>query len=757
MTTKRTTALRLAAVAAALAVAASQAAHSKTPEEVRAACRAEGRPCVGLVLSGGGARGFAHVGVIRVLEDLGVKVDVITGTSMGSMVGGAYAAGFTLKELEETVLEVDWSKMLAPRPQRDILPWRRKNDDYKSLSNSSVEIAVDGTLRLPQSFVPSEELELFLSRKTAPVSKVQDLSMLAIPFAAPATNLVTGRRVVMQKDCTLGQAMRASMSVPGAFAPAQYKGELLVDGGLLDNLPVELAREMGADVIIAVNVGTPLSSRDELGNVVGVMAQMVNLLTEQNVTASLAGLTERDILIRPDLTDYTSADLNKSREIMEAGEAAGRAAAGRLRGLAVKRDRWEAWNEARTKVFTEYRRGPKVISDVQVAQAPDAAVPADRIIERAGIRAGDRIGRRGLDEAARAVWADGYFDSVTYRLDPGHDGTATLVFEPKDKNADYSSVRLGGSVETDFDSTSTFNLLFAHTWHLLNTWGGEWRNEIQVGETQRFLSEFYQPLGRTLPIFVQPSLSYERATYDIYEGDDSVAQWRNSITDAKVLFGWEIARLGYAGISGGWMSASTKTVVGRDTPPWREKSAPYMGAELMLDTLDSVSFPTEGFRLSAEGKLTNHKIGFEKRSHHFTVNALVPWTVGRWTTTLEGEIGRATAAGSFRLGGASRMVGAQYGRWSGARLEYGSVTVARNVTDFVPMPVSVWVGVKAESGRTWNDGGNSVYFNSDGSRDWHRSGSVFIGVDSLFGPMFLTFGHTKDEGSGIYFRWGYRH
>ena len=252
----------------------STSSWAKTPSEVRAACRAEGRPCVGLVLSGGGARGFAHVGVIKVLEELGVKIDVIAGTSMGSMVGGAYAAGFTAKALEDTVLEV-------------------------------IEISNDGTPRFPDAFVPSEELDLFLARKTASSAMVEDLSMLPIPFAAPATNLVTGKRVVMQKDCTLSQAMRASMSVPGAFSPAKRGDDLLVDGGLVDNLPVELTREMGADIVIAVNVGTPLSGREQLNDVVGVMSQMVNLLTEQNVTASLASLSDRDILIRPELKDYT--------------------------------------------------------------------------------------------------------------------------------------------------------------------------------------------------------------------------------------------------------------------------------------------------------------------------------------------------------------------------------------------------------------------------------------------------------------------
>lgn len=742
-----------AALAAALALASFQSA-ARTPEEVRAACRAEGRPCVGLVLSGGGARGFAHVGVIKVLEELGIRVDVVTGTSMGSMVGGAYAAGFTSEELERTVLEVDWDKMLAGRAEREMLSWRRKADDYKGLPSGGVEISREGTPRLPESFVPSEELELFLARKTEPVAKIHNLSDLPIPFAAPATNLVTGKRVIMQEDCTLSEAMRASMSVPGAFAPSKYHGELLVDGGLIDNLPVSLARSMGADIIIAVNVGTPLSGRDELTNVVGVMAQMVNLLTEQNVMASLSELTDKDILIKPDLSAFTSADLKKSKEIIAAGEAAGREAAERLRALASDKAQWTAWNEARTKDFLSFDRSPKIITSVTVAQGKNPAVPEQRILDRADVRVGRRADREQLDNAARAVWADGWFDNVVYRLEPGPDGMAGLVIEPEEKGSGYASLRIGGSLETDFDSISTFSLVFAHTWHLLNEWGGEWRNEIQLGDQQRVLSEFYQPLGTALPLFVMPRASFDRSSYDVYDGDDAVATWRNTMVDAGVLFGWEWQRLGYAGISGGWLSARTNSEIGRDDPPWRSLSAPYFGGELTIDTLDNVSFPTSGMRFKATGKITDRDLGNQGGSHLYSVSALVPWSVGRWTAVTEAEVSRSTIAGAFKLGGAGRMAGVPYGRWSGSRLEYARFTLSRNISDFVPLNAPVWLSGTGEIGRAWNTGPNSL--SDEDPREWHSSVSAAIGIDSIVGPVFLSIGRTMDEGTGVYFRWGNR-
>ena len=373
---------------------------AKTADEVRARCRAEHRPCVGLVLSGGGARGFAHTGVLDVIEELGIKIDVVTGTSMGSMIGGAYAAGYSAAAIRDIVLRVDqvgvdWDRMMAPRADREELPWRLKVDDYKNLAVSGIEFGKDGRVKLPDSVIPSEELDLFLNDKTGPANYVNDLTELAIPFGAIATDLVSGERVVLQKDVSLGMAMRASMSLPGVFAPVVIHDRMLVDGGLLDNLPVSLAREMGADVIIAVNVGTPLLKREELGNVVTVMAQMVNLLTEQNVRQSLADLGPEDILITPDLDDFTSADLKKSDKIITRGY--------RLERLAAPdRAQWLAGDATRKgAIMPHTRRDIHEISTVKV-EGLKVANP-EAILNELDIDTSRPVSNAEIDAASRRV------------------------------------------------------------------------------------------------------------------------------------------------------------------------------------------------------------------------------------------------------------------------------------------------------------------------------------------------------------------
>lgn len=744
-------------ICSALALSALEAAAA-TPDEVRAVCRREHRPCVGLVLSGGGARGFAHVGVLETLQKLGVKIDVVTGTSMGSMVGGAFAAGFSVEQLRETVLGVDWDKMLAPRPDRVILPFRRKLDDYKSLPSSGLEISRDGIPTLPESFVPSEELELFLNDKTGTVAMVNDLSRLSIPFAAPATDLVKGERVVMQKDCTLGQAMRASMSVPGAFAPVPYKGHLLVDGGLMDNLPVALARSMGADVVIAVNVGTPLGGREGLGSVVGVMGQMVNILTEQNVRESLKLLTDRDILITPDLRDLSSTDLKKSEQIIERGRLAAEAAAEKLKRYARSHAEWTAWNEARELPFANVDASKHHrLAGIRVAQSRRASVAPERILESADIDVREPQTNQTLDDAARRIWADGNFSSVTYRFDPGPNGTELLVIEPKEKRAGYSSLRFGGSVQTNFSDDSTYNLLFAHSWHLLNTWGAEWRNEVQIGEDQRLRSEFYQPLGPGSFWFLQPSVEYLREPYDVYANDEREARRRNDTLELDLMLGMELKRWGYAGVSVGWLKQDTNREIGAaDDAEERSFSAPYVGASLLWDTLDNINFPTKGLRVSFTGKYSEHEAGDAGAQHSYQLEALVPYSIGPWTFVANGEIGRSTMTNAFSLGGAQRLSGSPYGRWTGSRLEYGRVLLARDVSaqfkSLLKQPV--WLGASLEAGRAWNPSDPASWESSE--NDWKRAASIYIGVDSIVGPLYLSYGRTFGEDDAVYFLWGRR-
>ena len=290
---------------------------------------AEARPKVCLVLSGGGARGAAHVGVIKVLQELQVPIDCVAGTSMGSIVGGAYATGLTTAEMEKTLGEISTRTLLEEKPPRQDQVIRRKLDDLEQLF--PVEAGLDERgLSLQKGALSGIGLEAVL-RRLATRPGYLDFDQLPIPYRAVATDLVTGQAVVFSEG-ELASVMRASMSVPGAIAPAEIGGKLLVDGGLTNNLPVDVARAMGAEIVIAVNLGTPLASRESIQSVLGVTAQMVNILTEQNVRASLASLKPTDILIEPQLGGFSAGAFDDMAKTVPIGEAAARAVADAARG-----------------------------------------------------------------------------------------------------------------------------------------------------------------------------------------------------------------------------------------------------------------------------------------------------------------------------------------------------------------------------------------------------------------------------------------
>lgn len=741
-----------ALLAGILCVSVVGSVFAKTPEDVRAQCRAEGRPCVGLVLSGGGARGFAHAGVLRVLEELGVKVDVVTGTSMGSMVGGAYAAGYTAAQIEDIITGVDWDKMMAPRAERAELPWRLKKDDYLNLPNNAITLTKDGRVELPESVIPSQELEIFLNDKTGPVNYVNDLSELALPYAAIATDLVTGDRVVLQKGVNLGRAMRASMSIPGAFAPVSLEGRLLVDGGLVDNLPIALARDMGADVIIAVNVGTPLLKRSELGNVVTVMAQMVNLLTEQNVQTSLAQIRNGDILITPDLDGYSSADLKKSREIIEVGYRAANELREALGRYAVAQPLWAVWEHDRQRAVlpatrrTEHRLAAVKVEGVQT-------VSAEALITEADIDISRPVSNEEIDEASRRLWADGDFTSVRYRFEPGPDGTEVLVFEPKEKRPGYSSVRIGGSLETDFDESQTFNVLFSHKWGWLNSWGGELRTDLLIGERKSAGIEFFQPLGAGSNWFFNPTVTYEWQPFDLYYRGENIAEYRNELLTAELGLGYTIGRLGYLRSAAGWIGNRVSREVGTINFPTPSIETSYFSLELNLDTLDNVNFPTSGYRMTASAQQLFNESNETGRSSIYHLTGTLPITVGRWTTLLHGEIGRSAVPSVFSLGGAFELTGSPYGRWTGSDLQLGTVRISRNVSDiFGSAQQPIWAGISLEAGRAWNRG----YDGEWGDDSWRYAYGGYLGIDSLIGPLYLMTGRTKNDDWSLYFFWGHK-
>src|SRR5271154_2624356 len=291
------------------------------------------RPRICLVLSGGGARGMAHIGVLKVLEDLKIPIDCIAGTSMGAIVGGLYASGMTAQQIDATMRSVDWQEAFHDAPPRRDLAFRRKEDDRNFLVRLPLGLK-HGRILLPKGFIQGQKLQETLRQLTLPFGTSTNFDTLPTPFRAVATDLVTGNAVLMEKG-DLAFAMRASISAPGVFAPAEMQGQLLVDGGLAENLPIDVARAMHADILIVSDVSFPLQPRAALDSALTISNQMLAILVRKDADRQRATLGPEDILIQPAIGTASSTDFSAAATTIAAGENAARSMRSRLDMLSV--------------------------------------------------------------------------------------------------------------------------------------------------------------------------------------------------------------------------------------------------------------------------------------------------------------------------------------------------------------------------------------------------------------------------------------
>jgi NTE family protein len=700
------------------------------------------RPRIALVLSGGGARGLAHIGVLKVLRELRVPVDVIVATSMGSIVGGAYAAGHTPEQMESLVAGADWDQMFADRAPREYLSFRRKEDDLRFIGKSELGIKRDGIV-LPRGAFGAQNLEEFLRLVSKPASDARHLDALPIPLRAVATDLVTGRLVVLS-DVPLSTAMRASMSIPGAFAPTNIEGWLLGDGGLVRNLPVEVARDMTPDVIIAVNVGTPLLPRESLSSAFGVAQQMINILTEQNVANSIAALDASDILISPDLTGFTFVDFERSQELIARGEAAARAMTDRLRTLAADREWYAAWESNRSRAPVSSTERVAVVQTQGAVRTNPVALERE-IRDRAGIAIGERVTDEQLAEASRVLYGMGEFERVQVTSEM-REGRRFVIVDVEEKSWGPNYLRLGTRAVADFHTDARFSITLQHTRTWLNDWGAEWRNEVQFGDIRRFSTSLYQPLGPASRWFVEPAFETVASNSDIFtSGSRRTDRITNAITTVATRFGTRLGTTGVAGVGIGheWYRA-TPEISSRLEGTQRD-SANFVRSDVTFDSLDDANFPRRGHLVNAAMSVRRFSSS-DDTVRAYGINALLPVTFGRLTL-----LGLASAGYSrddksvFSLGGLFNLSGTPVGAISGSQVAaVGGIAYYRMGELPRALGRAWYAGVSLEAGNAWARR-DDVRFG-----DLRKATSLFLGLDSSLGPLYLGWGHTFGGDSAFY-------
>jgi NTE family protein len=740
-------------VALALAPLAALRAQPAAPQPPTAAQAAPGasqpaaRPRIGLVLSGGGARGFAHIGVLKVLEELRVPVDVVVGTSMGSIVGGAYAAGHPLPALEALVRDTDWQALLADRPPRAELSFARRVEDRDNPSR--IEFGLDERLRPRGSAgaVPSAALEAVLRRLARRVELAPDTDRLPLPFRAMATDLETGEPYEMNGP-TLFQVMRASMSVPGVFAPIEVGGRLLADGGLVRNLPVDVARRMGAERLIAVNVGTPLMPRSAVKSALDVTQQMFNILTEQNVRASLAELRPQlDLLIAPDLDGIGFMDFERADAAVARGERAARLAMPRLLELALDEAGYAQWQQQRQAPRLD--DAPFVVRELRVqGPADDTPLPtaAQALGRMFGLVPGDAASAEAIEQGLRRVQRDGAFERIDLAI-VGAGAGREMVLLPIAGALTGNRVRVGLRLESDLRDASGFSLIAQHTLPWVNAWGGEWRSTIQLGERRRLATSLRQPLGRHSLAeggwFVAPSLDIESAQQDLYVAGKRMARSAYTTLQGGVYLGRTLGDLGELRLGLGGARSSARLLIPQDLVAGTRLRGHGARLELDLDTLDSAVFATEGFALAAQAQ---HLRSRNERQTTMSLVGTLAGRVGPWAWQGHGEFARADrGAAPATLGGFLRLSGTPKQSIDGARIVLLRGIASHRIGQ---MPTGLGGAIRVGAALEW--GGAFAPGTGLRAAALDKALSAFIAIDTILGPIFVGTGHTFGGGTGVY-------
>ena len=702
------------------------------------------RPRIGLVLSGGGARGAAHIGVLKVLDELHIPIDVIAGTSMGAVVGGLYASGLSGDDIARVAGSLNWQDAFRDRPPRQQLSFRRKAEDESLLVNFPLGIS-GGHFRLPKGLLQGQSLEMLLRQLTLPVASISDFDRLPTPFRAVATDLATGDAVVMRSG-DLATAVRASMSAPGVFVPVEHDGQVLVDGGIADNLPIDVARQMGVDVLIVVDVGAPLFSRDRLGSATTISNQMLSILIRRDAQRQLATLGPRDIVIQPAMGDLSSFDFGIVPRAEDAGVKAARGLAGQLRALALSPEDYARYVARRQAD----RSGLPRIRFVRVA--PGSEMYAATIENLFGGFVGQALDEAALRHAITDFYGRGNLETLDYQVvtDGAQQG---LLITAERNSLGANTVRFGMGLQDDLQGNATYDLGARVTMADVGSTGGEWVVDAQIGYSPHLYTDLYLPLRRLSPWFVDPHVGYGDDNRQIFDQKlNRLGVLHQGTFNAGLDFGREISNIGELRAGLYHEQGGTSVLVGQPQERTTFNGNGYF-VRFSFDHLDDVRFPHDGTLGSLEWNGERYQTGAEEPFNRLLLNWLGAHSFGRETGLLWFSGGTTFNQANpddvrtqFPLGGLFNLSGLPAGSLTGQDFAIARMLLYRKIGrgGDGPFDFPTYVGFSLEAGNVWQRLGDMSW---SGTR---KDASLFLGIDTFLGPVYLATGYDQRGRESFY-------
>jgi len=701
----------------------------------------ESRPKIGLVLGGGGALGMSHVGVLRVLEEMHIPIDYIGGTSMGSIIGGLYASGKSPDEIQAILEGQDWNELMSDSTPRRELFYRRKLDDQRYLFELGVK---KSGLALGPGMAAGQKFNNLLQFETLSVVAITNFDLLPIPFRAVATDLKSGTPYVIDHG-SIATAMRSSMAVPGAFTPVSMDGRILVDGGIVDNLPVDVVKAMGADIIIAVDVGAAAEKVDEenLKTLGGILGRTYTIAQRPE---QMEQFKAADIGIQPDLTGFTASQFDRAAAIIPHGEAAAHGKSNELSRLSV------SGREFNQYLQRQRRSVPKNLTISSIGVSGNQRVSTNIIQRRIHSKANEPFNQKTVEQDLLRVYGIGEFEQILAKLKPVEDGSNELNYTVTEKPWGPLYFKYGLQLQTDLEKDAQWNMLLNLTRMSINSLGAEWRNEVQLGSANGIVSEFYQPLDAGGFLFLAPNIYYQSKLDNVYDGEKKVAEYDIKSFTGKLDFGVQLRQYAEFRIGPMWGTGKASVETGESDLPEVDENYAGVAVSLVVDRQDRTLFAREGYYVDVEGRFAEEGFGSERSYQTVTANIKKQASWGDHTVSVIVQGGSSLGSelpgyALFSLGGPFSFAGLAEGQFRGEYLGVGSLGYRYRLLT-LPSAIgrAVYVMTRIDTGNVWTD--------EVDTGDVRYGSALGLGADSAIGPLYIAYGRTDDGYDSFYFSLG---
>ncbi|EGR0902370.1 serine protease [Vibrio parahaemolyticus] len=725
------------------------------------------RPKVAVVLAGGGAKGAAHIGVLKALEEMHIPVDIITGTSMGAYVGGLYATGMSADEIESFIYSVDWNSGYRDRVDRS--QRRVRDKEYEDRYQITTDLGLRfGEVRAPTGVVQGQNMLRVLRETTGNLGRFDSFDELAIPYRSVATDILELDEVVIGNGY-LVDAMMASMSVPGALPPYKLNGHMLVDGGVVNNMPVDVARAMGADVVIAVDISTDYKTEDDFTGLFTVADQLSNYLVRRSTQQQVETLQEQDVYIRPNVGQMETVEFDKMPWAFQSGYDITREMESKLAGLRLSNAEYQKYIDHKQEVRKKFVYGDDRVVD-EIVIVNNTHYSDVLLTNRLELETGRKIETAEIEKAVENLYALDRFELITYHFEEV-DGSNLLVFDVNEKSWGPNYLNFRFFLEDDFDTDSQYGIGMSTNFTNLNSHGAEMALNVEMGTDKLIEAELYSPVLSSQEFFVAGKVAYssEGRNLPVSDDDSSLSSVNDflpvSYTEfvSEIAIGiqptlWQELRLG-GRYSSGSIELSTLASVGNLDFERRGLFANYR-----LDTLDDFAFPTRGLLVDLE-YLVSHdtspeEIGQSKpkdivEDTVYEIDARFKGAMSYQRHTLVGQAeysfvqskNSSITLDPRELGGFLHLSGIPRNSLIGQNLFFSSLVYRYKWfdNDFGLFEAPVYVGASLEHGGTWSD--NDLKLNE---APLYNAASIFFGVDSPIGPIMLAYGRTEQDMEAVY-------